>query len=199
VQGRALLPAKRLEQLVEKAAPGGWVLGGMFREQEKALFQQHGLMIDAYAERESFARRNAIPTAEGALQRILEQTPYTIQGSTAFVLGFGRVGTALSLRLTGLGAMVFVWDSDLEAIRRAKGYGLPICSPEQLPELLPRCDLVVNTVPAQVLTESQLSRIHREALLLDLASAPGGVSKEIVQSLSFCYFWATSLPPGMLG
>jgi len=55
-------------------------------------------------------------------------------------------------------------------------------------------DLVVNTVPAPVLDEYRLKGLNKDCLLLDIASAPGGVDRAAAKRLGIPYIWALSLP-----
>ena len=49
---------------------------------------------------------------------------------------------------------------------------------DEIAEAAQGFDLVVNTVPAAVLTENVLKNIRSDALILDVASKPGGVDFE---------------------
>ena len=44
-------------------------------------------------------------------------------------------------------------------------------------------DLIVNTAPAPVLGKSQLRRVRKDALIIDLASRPGGVDFDYAREL----------------
>ena len=55
-------------------------------------------------------------------------------------------------------------------------------------------DVICNTVPAKVVTESVLKKIQKDALILDLASKPGGINLEAAQKIGRRVIWALSLP-----
>ncbi|MDE6776335.1 MAG: hypothetical protein K2J25_00190, partial [Oscillospiraceae bacterium] len=55
-------------------------------------------------------------------------------------------------------------------------------------------DVICNTVPAQVITKPVLEKIQENALILDLASKPGGIDLESAQMLNRRVVWALSLP-----
>ena len=55
-------------------------------------------------------------------------------------------------------------------------------------------DLVVNTVPARVLSEKELRDLKPGCLVIDLASKPGGVDFEAATRLGVRAIWALSLP-----
>lgn len=56
---------------------------------------------DAYIlmERDDVAIYNSIPTVEGVIMMLVENTDYTIFGSNIYVFGFGRVGETLARTL----------------------------------------------------------------------------------------------------
>ena len=55
-------------------------------------------------------------------------------------------------------------------------------------------DLVVNTVPAPVLGETELKDLRPDCLIIDLASKPGGVDRKAADRLGRQVIWALSLP-----
>lgn len=67
--------------------------------------EKRGLTIHDYFEREELAIHNAVPTAEGAIQLAMEETPITLYGSRCLVTGFGRVARALCRLLVAMAPM----------------------------------------------------------------------------------------------
>lgn len=137
---------------------------------------------------------NALPTGEGAIQLAMERMPITIHGCRALVIGFGRVGQVMAWQLSALGAKVSVAArrSGPLAMARVHGYGT-----EQIGHLvgwLGSYDLIINTVPAPVLGERELMDVRGDCLIIDLASAPGGVDLAAAARLSRQTVWALSLP-----
>ena len=55
-------------------------------------------------------------------------------------------------------------------------------------------DFIVNTVPARVLTEGMLCLIRPDALLLELASPPGGFDRRLAQNIGLHALAAPGLP-----
>lgn len=63
-----------------------------------------------------------------------------------------------------------------------------------LEQLLPHFDAVINTIPAPVLGADQLRCLPRGALILDLASRPGGTDFAAARELGLRAEHALSLP-----
>ncbi len=149
--------------------------------------------VTDYSRLEYFQCANAIPTAEGAIQILMEQLPVTLNGATALVIGFGRCGKALTTRLSALGAHVTVSArkrADLDAIEQL---GLRSDLTGQYLHGL-QYDCIINTVPAPVFPERDVARTRADCFLLDLASLPGGIDFTACEQLGRACRHALSLP-----
>ena len=159
-----------LAPTLDAAAPDALVCGGLLDAAVPAL-QAHSLRWFDYARDETLALENAELTAEAALPPLLARLPCPLRGSRILILGFGRIGKRLAWKLHTLGAAVTV-AARPEALALARILGLQA---EPLgPQLqgLAVYDAVVNTVPAPVICDVQLSAIRPDAALLELASLP---------------------------
>ena len=144
-----------------------------------------------------------MPTAEGAIQIAMEELPITLHEARVLVVGFGRVGRALAPRLQALGARVTVAARRYEQRSLAQSMGLGTERANRLPDWLCGYDLVVNTAPARVLGVEELSALKEGALVIDLASKPGGIDLRAAEQLELETIWALGLPgkvaPGSAG
>ena len=75
-----------------------------------------------------------------------------------------------------------------------EAYGYCAEHTDQLAGWLCSYDLIINTVPAQVLGEAALEDVSSDCLIIDLASRPGGVDFESAAALGLKVIWALSLP-----
>lgn len=165
----------RITQMLDAMRPGQLMAGGRLDEETILAAQARGLLWRDYFAREELAVANAVPTAEGAIQLAMENMPITIHACRALVIGYGRVGRLLADRLRGLGAFVSVAARRYEQLAWAEADG---CTAQRLGDMggwLCGYDLIVNTVPARVLTEELLSDLKASCLVIDVASKPGGV------------------------
>ncbi|MBR6717621.1 MAG: hypothetical protein IKI77_04665 [Oscillospiraceae bacterium] len=113
--------AIRLSALLPLVKPNGIVLGGRFRESERKAIESAGLRAADYAKEETFALRNAVPTAEGAIQIAMQELPVVLHRLPCLILGAGRVSRALQPRLRALGAEVTVAARRCADLARRKG------------------------------------------------------------------------------
>ena len=146
-----------------------------------------------YLDREELAVLNAVPTAEGAVEIAMRNYPRTINSSSCLVAGYGRIGKVLSRILAALGANVTVSARKLNDLTwiRLNGYN-PI-NTEDI-SISGRYDLIFNTIPSMIFDEETLAKVAKNSLVIDLASAPGGVDFKAAQKLGINTIQALSLP-----
>ncbi len=159
-------------------SPGAVVMAGAVPEETEAWLQSQGLLCASFLELETYQMINGEVTAEGAVQYILQYTPRTLGGAKVLVLGWGRIGRLLSRKLRALGA-------EVTATARRPGQRAEIeCLGMHADETgvyhrgLSQYDVVVNTIPAHVLSGAQARSLKKDCLLLELASPPGGFTPE---------------------
>lgn len=128
--------------------------------------QKRGL---PYYRNECYAMRNAALTAEGAVSLLMRRVP-PVMGRRVLVVGYGRIGRQLARRLRALGAAVTVAARRAASRAEAEADALSAVDITNIPGTY---DAVLNTVPAPVLRGD-----FGAALLLELASAPGGWADE---------------------
>ena len=147
-----------------------------------------------YMQREEFAVTNAAITAEGAVGILIKEMQTTIAGSKILIIGYGRIGRQLALKLRGLNAIVTASARKAEdwALIEADGY-----ASENTNLLGPRIksyDVIINTVPALVLTKERLQLLSNDCLCLELASKPGGIDMTAASALGIKVVSAPGLP-----
>lgn len=190
LSGRSL-PVKGV---LDAMGRGQLLCAGMASDELKEQAEERGILLRDYFAREELAILNAIPTAEGAIQIAMEEMDITLHDSRVLIIGFGRIGRVLAGQLRALGAGVTV--AARRAEQRALARTMGVCSErlDRLERWLCGYDLVINTVPAAVLGDRELSALKAGALVIDLASRPGGVDQGAAASLGVRSVWALSLP-----
>lgn len=181
----------RCDTLIQCAKEAFWITGALSKQMEEAL--QDISYVDVM-KLDELAILNAIPTAEGAIFEAMKNTDTTLHGASCLVLGFGRIGKVLANMLAGMGANVSCEarkEKDLAMIQ-AMGYeAVPL---NQLNETLPTYSYLFNTIPHMLLDQERLALLSKEALVIDLASNPGGVDFEKAKEMGIPVVWALSLP-----
>lgn len=183
-----------LEAVFFSLKPGTLVFGGRFDSGLYQTAQSCRCQLRDYYQREELMVKNAIPTAEGALQIAMEETAVTIHQSRCLILGFGRVGKATAGLFHAAGAKVTVAARRYSDFAWIEAMGCQRMDIRKLDGELGRFDIVINTVPIQLLTPEKLRQLKPEAVVIDLSSKPGGVDFDYAKSAGVHVVWALSLP-----
>ena len=147
-----------------------------------------------YYTREEFAVRNAGVTAEAAVAIAVREYEGSLIGGRCLVAGYGRIGRALASLLRGMGAQVTVSARRPRDMAWIEISGCRAVQTEKLGEGEEPYDVVFNTIPALVFPKRVLSRLKPGCLVIDLASAPGGVDFAAAEKLGIRTVHALSLP-----
>lgn len=147
-----------------------------------------------YYKDEAFIIRNSVSTAEGVICEIIGRKSMNICGSKMAVIGYGKAGRAIALRLRALGAQVYAAARSERDIANAQADGCEAVNLYSVSEIADCLDAVVNTVPSRVLGKGFLERLERDCLLLEVASAPYGIDFEAAEKLGVETVKLPSLP-----
>ena len=180
-----------LEDFVE-ALKGKYLIAGNINITEK--LEEMGVQSTDLLKREEFSVLNTIATAEGTIQIAMEETQRTVHGTNVLIMGFGRIGKVLAKMLDGIGAKVYCEARKDEDISWIKAYGYNPIHLNDLDENLNKFDIIINTIPFQLLNADKLDLVKPEAVIIDLASNPGGVDRKAAREKNIKVIWALSLP-----
>ena len=151
------------------------------------------ILLYDYFDREEFAVRNAVPTAEGAIEIAMHEYPGTINGSKCLIAGFGRIGKVLAGLLKGLGADVTISARKQKDLAWIELLGYTSVHTSKISQKS-RYDIIFNTVPNLIFDSHTLALCAKDAIVIDLASLPGGVDFEAAKRLKIKSIQALSLP-----
>lgn len=145
-----------------------------------------------YARREEYQIAIARLTAEGAIALLRPETG--LSGAHILLLGYGRIARLLARELQKAGALVTAAARSGEQRAWAEAEGIEALPLDALFGALDRFDVIIGTIPAPVLTEPLLALVRKDALLLELASAPGGIDAAAAHERGLRYIRAPGLP-----
>ena len=170
------------------------VFGGQLPKSFCEEMDSRGCFYCDYFLLDELAIYNAVPTAEGVVQVLIEELPITIHGMKCAVLGYGRVGKVLAETLSSLGADVTVFARKQSAFAEVYASSMNSKSFDSLATETNDYDAMINTVPVKVLGENQLSKLNPECVLVEVASAPFGIDFQAAKERAFKVVKAGSLP-----
>ena len=182
-----------LNELWKLLHPTTQIFAGAVRAEDEATAQNCGLTITDYFSREELSVRNAVPTAEGAIETAMQHLSVTLHGTPCLVIGFGRIGKLLAHDLKALGAEVTVSARKLSDLAWIDAFGYAGVHTNRLSGKLGGFRVIFNTVPQQVVGESLLLELMPDCLLIELASV-SGFDLAAVEKLRLTYVKAGGLP-----
>ena len=183
-----------LEDLFRKLSPEQVFISGYVKPRVFKLARECNVQLIDMLAREELLVLNAIPTAEGAIKIAIEETDITLHGSRVMVIGYGRIGKVLCRMLAGMGANVTAVVDTGEARANVVSAGHESVYYTDIDDYLSKNDIIFNTVPKILLNERNLIFVKTSALIIDLASPPGGVELEASHRLGLKTLFASSLP-----
>ena len=184
----------RIEEVFKNSDKTQTLLLGKADDTLKNLLDKYKIKCVDYLKREELAILNAIPTAEGAIEIAMHETPHTINGSECLVLGNGRIGKVLSKMLTGIGANVTVCMRKHKDIAYCQAMGYKNILFKELANKVGSYNVIFNTVPLRVIGANELGNMRKDCIIIDLASNPGGVDFEEAKRIKLKTIRALSLP-----
>lgn len=145
-------------------------------------------------ERDDLAIYNSVPTVEATIMMVIQNTDITIHQSNTMILGLGRVGMTMARTFAALGANVKVGASTPADIARITEMGLTPFHIKDLAEQVKDIDVCINTIPARVVTGEIISKMPTQAVIIDIASKPGGTDFGYAERRGIKAILAPSLP-----
>ncbi|MCE5168110.1 dipicolinate synthase subunit DpsA [Paenibacillus profundus] len=170
------------------------IFTGMSKPYLSKLCTKYRISLIELFDRDDVAIYNSIPTAEGAVMMAIQHTDITLHGSESVVLGMGRTGFTLARTLLGLGANVRIGVRKDEHFARATEMGFRPFFLSELAHQVSNIDLLFNTIPTMIVTAQVIAQIPNRAVIIDLASFPGGVDFRFAEKRGVKAMLAPGLP-----
>lgn len=178
----------------EICGSGARVYGGAVKERSREIAASFGIELIDYGAFEEIALENAVPTAEAAVLMAMQILNITVRSSKFAVIGYGRCGSELARLLKAMGGTVCAVARSEKDRARMRNDGITPLDFHSLTEAVNGTDITFNTVPFNVIDCDTLSRLADSRIIIELASAPGGVDRECAAHYGVKVIHAPSLP-----
>ncbi|MFT8323259.1 MAG: dipicolinate synthase subunit DpsA [Bacillus sp. (in: firmicutes)] len=182
------------KEMIEQTNEECVIFSGIITPFLQQLQKETNRKLVALFNRDDVAIFNSIPTAEGALMLAIQHTAFTIHKADVMVLGFGRVGMTIARVFSAIGAKVNVCVRKTSDAARIIEMGLTPVFVDSLKETASSMQIFINTMPFPILTADIISTMSKDALIIDLASKPGGTDFAFAKEIGIHTIWALGLP-----
>ncbi len=170
------------------------VFGGVINSEWKEFFEEQHIEYWDFLELPEVVEGNAWITAEGTVAEVLQLGQSSIRGQRVLVAGYGCCGSKIAKIFSDLGAQVIVAARRAKVRAQAEKDGFITTDFESGPDLMERVQTVINTVPALVITEEYIRRLPKDAVIVDIASRPGGTDFDAAKRYGITSKLALGLP-----
>lgn len=153
---------------LEKVDDHSRIFCGRFTDEAQALANSRDISLFNFLLDEKFQAVNSRLTAEGALMVMIDHSSKSICDCNVLILGFGRTGAAMARILNKLDISLDI--ATTSSLRPAHAFANRILPMRDFD--FSGYDIVINTVPAPIVKDSQLMSMSKNCVYIDLASKP---------------------------
>lgn len=148
--------------------------------------------VSYYSDRE-FIRLNSCLTAQGTLKIVLDNIEKDISTLSAAVIGYGSCGREICRIFRNNGLKVTVFSHTEKSASAAASDGMRTAETDNINLLMNGFDIIINTVPVNIINQDGLDSLNSDTLYIEIASAPYGFNTENAE-IRFRYVTAGGLP-----
>lgn len=176
-----LCPFALTEELLSRLSPQAVIYCGIGSEYLRVAAKRTHHTLKEIMEYDQVAVPNAVLTAEGTLAYVMEKSDLSLGDMYIAVFGFGRVGKACARLFSAAGCRVTVFCRSESDMMKGRNFGFDTRYYSGAAAVLPKVNILINTVPALIVTEKIISLLNTGSRIIDLASLPGGVDQKAAE------------------
>ena len=158
--------------------------GGCFTDSIKEFCDLNQIYYNDFMEEEEVTLFNTIATAEGTIAEAIIHSGGNLHGSNCLILGYGRCAKTLGEKLKGLCDHIDIAARSPLALSQARTSSFGAIALSDISDYISQYDYIFNTIPAMVLDRELLEQTKNEVVIIDIASAPGGVDFAAAKELT---------------
>ncbi len=172
------------EILCSHLKKGHKLYGGCFTDSIKEFCEFNQIYYNDFMEEEAVTLFNTIATAEGTIAEAILNSGGNLHGSNCLILGYGRCAKTLGEKLKGLCEHIDIAARSPLALSQAKTSSFGAIALSAISDYISQYDYIFNTIPSMVLDRELLEQTKNEVVIIDIASAPGGVDFAAAKELT---------------
>jgi dipicolinate synthase subunit A len=180
------------DELLSAITPHHMVFAGMGGD-FLTLCAKKGAKCFDYNICEDFLTSNAHLTAEALVAMIINNLPISISEGTFLILGYGRIGKALSDMLKSMGGKVTACarkESDFALMRKKGIEGIHTDNINTVAGF----DCLINTIPFKVTNEDFYKNLNSDCVIIDASASPGYIDTDAAKKYQLNVIGAFGLP-----
>lgn len=172
------------EILCSHLKKGHRLYGGCFTDNIRDFCDSNQIYYNDFMVEEKVTLFNTIATAEGTIAEAIINSGGNLHGSNCLILGYGRCAKTLAEKLKGLCDHIDIAARSALSLSQAMTSSFGTIALSDLSDSISQYDYIFNTIPAMVLDRELLEQTKDEVVIIDIASAPGGVDFAAAKELT---------------
>lgn len=180
-------------EMVEKTKENVLFYSGISGASGADIIEQQGRKNIKLMEHKELSIYNSVPTAEGVLLLVLQNTDFTVHNANVTVLGYGNCGMTIAHMFKQLGAKVKVAVNCEADFARLFAEGITSFHIDDFSEESYNVDVCINTIPSLVVTKNVILSMPLHTFILDIATN-GGTDFEFAKKRGVKALLAPGLP-----
>ena len=184
----------KIEDLIKYLDKQTVLFAGKLNDNAINILKNNDITFYDYNSRDEFAQKNAVPTAQGVLTFVLNNTDVTLNQLKIAVLGYGKCGKSICRTFKSMGSEVISYSRRYSSAADAESDGLTAYLLKDICETISYADIIINTVPFNILGKEIIDRISNKAMLIDVSSYPYGFDYNYAKSVNKNINLLSSLP-----
>lgn len=187
-------PARKLGYEEANSFPNNiTIVGGNFSVEVKEILKEKNIHFINLLQNEKFVIQNANLTAEGVLSLLIKETEYSMFKNKILIIGTGKVGTSIAVLFKQNNLDFSFLTFHENKLPYAYYFTNKVYMDNSLIDIISSFDVIINTAPDKVISDSMLSHIQNNAIILEVAST-NCLNKDLVNNYSFRYLLCPALP-----
>lgn len=183
-----------LSELLKLAKKSTGIFGGGFSSNFFSALNCRTNFIYDFLKNESFAVFNAGLTAQAAVAQAVLKSAVDCGSRCCLVLGFGRCGKLLALKLKSFCSRVVVCMRNETEMAWARALGLEVLKLSNFENglNLKQFNFIFNTIPKKLLTGPLLEKLNQEVFIFDIT--PNGLDQTELKEKSINFLISLQIP-----
>ena len=184
----------KLDDMIDWMNSGQRFFAGCLPESFGNALQANGISFLDLMKHEGLTVYNSVATAEGALAEAIRRSPVNLHKSKSLVIGYGRCGKRITHVLKALSSEVTVIERNKQARAEAAVYADRAFEWKEFLAERGQYDIIFNTASGRVIGRSFMAGMSLNTVIIDIASAPGGVDFKAAEGLGVPAYLCLGLP-----
>ena len=182
-----------IDRLISFLGRENLVFGGIIKGELLSRLRETEIPFVDYYDN-SFIEKNAVLTAFGTLKILLEHIDFALPLGKYAITGYGRVAKETVALLKSLSCDITVFARNSSQREDAIIKGCKAFDLADISTCANNFDVIINTVPQNIIFEDTLENINKNTKIIELASAPYGLDFDLARKYGVDVIKAFGLP-----